>query len=279
MINKAIFQILTNFKKFRSRKLDLRELNLRLSNLNSNGESILKDILKEFNSNEFKKFEKKFNYDFDKLKIFDNLPFQCGGIDDELPLIIYLVKKIQPVSILEIGVANGFSSKHLLNEVTGYSTSKNVKMVNIDLPYFDYNRPSNWYNKLLNYLVKENYDIKLNKNVSDIKPGGVIPNNKYANWLTTPSMRLKIPYYSFYGNVFNVLPEIETDFDFILIDAMKDYENRLKLLELVNKKTSKNSIIILDGEWINNAMKDFARNNNSKIYEYGRIGIFVKNAS
>lgn len=276
MINKTIFQILSNFKKFRARKLDLNELNLRLSNMNSDGELILNEILNESNSKEFQQFIKKFNYDFDELKIFDNLPFQCGGIDDELPLLIYLIKKLQPVSILEIGVANGFSSKHLLKEVLGYSSKKDVKMVNIDLPYFDYNRPNNWYNKLLNYLVKEKYDIKLNKNVSDIKPGGVIPNNKYANWLTKPEMRFKIPYYSFYGNVFNVLPEFETNFDFILIDAMKDYDSRLKLLNLVNEKASKNSIIILDGEWINSAMKDFAKSNSYKIYEFGRIGIVIK---
>ena len=56
MINKTIFQILSNFKKFRARKLDLNELNLRLSNMNSDGELILNEILNESNSKEFQQF-------------------------------------------------------------------------------------------------------------------------------------------------------------------------------------------------------------------------------
>lgn len=276
-MNYIRYYILKYFRKYRSRKLDLFSLKNRLLNLESDSLKIISYLINTKNAGpeDFKIFSSKKQSEIKEPELFNSLPFQCGGIIDELPLILWLIKLLKPQSILEIGVANGFSSSFILDEVLEYKQNR-PRITTIDLPLFESSRKNNWYNRFLNRLSKDGFTIENNHDVSDIKPGGIIPDSKYANWMTNPSSRNQIKYDSYYGNAFNVLRDLNYKFDFIVIDAMKDYKSRYELLCQVFPKLNPKGIIILDGEWINSSMRDFAHQNNLRIFSYGRLGLIIK---
>ena len=206
-----------------------------------------------------------------KSKVFDNKPYQLGALDHEIDVIVSLLSQLKSPKVLEIGVANGYSSAfiyHMLVKNGGNITS-------IDLPRF-YSKGKHPYQILLAWLAKRG-KIKTTGTLGDLVPGGVIPTDKYAGWLIPMSYRLLVPNVTITGNAFRIMDEInENNYDFVIIDAMKDYKSRIKILNKVLNKMNKDAIGILDGYWVNNAFNDFCKKNSLNSYKLGRIGIFQR---
>ena len=120
-MKKIIYSILLKIfllkKKYDLRKIDYNEIpNLSFkNNLNqkaSHSENYIKKIFPDFiiDNNELEEIIKINERLIEEKKYFDNFWYQCGGLEEEIYLVYFLLKYLNPQNILEIGVANGFSS-------------------------------------------------------------------------------------------------------------------------------------------------------------------------
>jgi hypothetical protein len=178
-------------------------------------------------------------------------------------------------SCLEIGVANGYSSAIIFD--TLYK-KREGRVVSIDLTRFSHQEKglSKLYRKLLERSLSNNL-IEETGTLVDLKPGGVVPADKYPGWLVDSDIRRSVNSNFFFGNVFNVLPDINENFDLIVIDAMKDYLGRLDLLNKTYKLLNDSGAIVVDGYWVNNAFDDFVNKHTElSSFKIGRIGIAIK---
>lgn len=203
-----------------------------------------------------------------KENFFDGKTYQLGGLDLEMPVIYYSVLISRSRNVMEIGVANGCSSAFLydaLDQIDGAITS-------IDLPRFS--------DSLICRLRAEAFEgesRKLTGTVQDIYPGGIIPSEKWAGWFVDPKLRLKVRNTTFYGNMFSILPELDSEFyDLVVFDAMKDYDARMRAFALIDARLSSGGICFVDGYWVNNAFKDFCEQNTYRMWCFGRVGVFRK---
>lgn len=206
-----------------------------------------------------------------RLSIFDNKPYQLGALDEEIHVIAELVYNLKMPSVLEIGVANGYSSAFLyfaLKESGG-------RIFSIDMPKFP-RRPI-WPSEFLRRWLATRGRIENTGTLGDLNPGGMIPKEKYGGWLVPFHFRLEIPNIALTGNAFNIIPDFPEDlkFDFAVIDAMKDYEGRSKILNLVSSRLTSNGLCALDGYWVNQAFENFCRRNNKPSWKFGRVGLFA----
>ena len=251
-----------------------------LKNYGSNDQKIISftdKIIGKTNIDEYKNYistpeYKSFKNEIDtKSKVFYNKPYQLGAIDHEIDVIVSLLSLLKSPKVLEIGVANGYSSAfiyHMLAKNGGNITS-------IDLPRF-YNKGKHPHQILLAWLAKRG-KIKTTGTLGDIVPGGVIPADKYAGWLVPMRYRLSVPNITITGNAFRIMDEINRkDYDFVILDAMKDYKSRIIMLNKILDMMNKDSIGVMDGYWVNSAFQDFCSINNLASWKLGRIGIFKK---
>jgi predicted O-methyltransferase YrrM len=204
-----------------------------------------------------------------KVKYFDDKWFQCGSLDDEIDLIVDFANSINAKKLLEIGVANGYSSSMLYKYA---EMNTDVEIVSIDLPRFELEDQDM---SLLHKTIKKvsmYSKIKTTGTVLDIKPGGIVPREKWCGWLVPHNLRKKVNNILYIGDVFSVIKEFTDDkFDLIVVDAMKDYESRYKLLNKCYAMLNSEGYIILDGAWINPAFEDFCSNNNLVSHAVGRV--------
>lgn len=207
-----------------------------------------------------------------KSNVFANKPYQLGALDLEIDVIVSLLSQLRSPKVLEVGVANGYSSAFIYHALT----KNNGNLTSIDLPRF-YRRSNHPYQMLLAWLAKRG-KIKTTGTLVDLIPGGVIPEDRYAGWLVPVEYRLSVPNITIIGNAFSIIDELDvTDYDFVLIDAMKDYSGRLKIMNMMLKKMNSGAIGIMDGYWVNSAFDDFCSTNNLSSWKLGRIGIFKCN--
>jgi len=219
-------------------------------------------------SNEYRQFINALD---SKLTIFDNQPFQLGGLDYEIHLISELLYNFSSPLVLEIGVANGYSSAFLY-----YAIEKNDgRITSIDLPKFP-KKTIKPYEVLHIWLAKRG-KIENTGTLGDLNPGGVIPNKKYGGWLIPMALRMKVPNITITGNVFNIFQDFPDDykFDFVVFDAMKDYKLRIKILELIAAHLKPKGLCALDGYWLNSAFDDFCKQNKKPVWKFGRVGLFA----
>jgi len=201
-------------------------------------------------------------------EIFNNRPYQAGGLDVEIKLICTLLAQYSDAQVLEVGVANGYSSACLYKILDSFGGS----IFSIDMPRFSQN-PNTFIEKLHARGAKHGF-IKNTGTIIDLNPGGVIPSEKYAGWMIPFQLRQSVKSTTLYGNVFNVINEFEENkFDFIVLDAMKDYQARIDLLEHSKKIAKENCIIVFDGYWVNSAFDDFCNNNKLEARHIGKVGL------
>ena len=231
-----------------------------------------KNFLKEI-THKIKEIRTVYNYKkgiFRKKKIKNIHEFAFMRI-----LIYVLIRHFKPKKILETGVHAGGNTAFILRAVyKNYLDNKkksNVKksVLSIDLPDFEIRKKLNKkYNKR-HPLVKnlELYDEAL-------KPGFIIP-EKYKKFLT-----IKL------GDSLKVLKKIKIKFDFYIHDSEHSFSFLKKELNIVDKKTSKKSVIIADDIDWSNAFYNFCSNkkyypilfsDNGKDNLRTRIGLVYKN--
>lgn len=214
----------------------------------------------------------------EKATIFQNRPYQLGALDTEIDFIVALLSNMPQPHVLEIGVANGYSSACIYAALAmRQEIDKQFgRLVSIDLPRFS--SVLKGRAALVRKRLAEKGLIKNTGTLGDLNPGGIVPVDKYAGWLVPMSHRLQIPNVTLYGNAFHILAEMPADtrFDLIIIDAMKRYQARFDMLEIVFKHLNPSGFCILDGSWINSAMTDFAKTYQYPVYQLGRIGVCQK---
>tara|TARA_B100000212_G_scaffold317287_1_gene272816 strand:+ start:12783 stop:13697 length:915 start_codon:yes stop_codon:yes gene_type:complete len=285
-----IVRILKKWVMFKRRRLSKSILSSRLAKFNEINSDIKKSLglIKEITKIDFSKESLVFNEsklidiqkDIDKklTKCFtNNYPYQSGALEDEMKFLCHLILAKKPLNILEVGIANGYSSEMIQKSISLILKEKNNakhNIIRIDMPRFETTK-RNLYTKLVAYSYKNsNLLNEQTRSVFDIKEGGVIPKNKYAGWLISDIFDDSINIRTFYGNVFNLEERFSnTKFDFILLDAMKDAKSRYQLLKMLSKHLSNEALIIFDGAWINSAVEDFAVDYNLDLFEVGRCSI------
>lgn len=216
----------------------------------------------------YKNFKKELDA---RLTIFENKPYQLGALDAEIQVLSDILCNFIKPKILEIGVANGYSSAFLyfaLQENGG-------EIFSIDLPKFSRKpiRPSELFRT---YLSRKGL-IKNSGTLGDLNPGGVIPKEKYAGWLIPFALRQAISNNTITGNAFHIINDFPDDltFDFAVIDAMKEYTGRMKILELVSGRLKPHGVCFLDGYWVNPAFDDFCSKHQKPFWKFGRVGCFA----
>ncbi len=232
------------------------------------------DDLKHFDlieTDEYKEFKNQINA---KLKIFNNKPYQCGSLDLEIDIVSTALCQFKKPDVLEIGVSNGYSSAFLykcLSQIGGTITS-------IDFPRFSTSlcRPTDRVREWLAIRGK----IKNTGTLGDFNPGGIIPMEKYAGWLIPMNLRTSVRNTTLYGDAFIILNELqETKFDLVVLDAMKGYKDRIKIMYMILERLRPNGICFVDGYWVNSAFHDFCKGNRLQSWNAGRVGVFCNRPS
>lgn len=207
----------------------------------------------------------------EKNKIFDKSYYQCGSLDDEMPAILAALSTVDNPRVLEIGVANGYSSAHVYNSLKDCTDSY---ICSIDMPRFSDTEKgaAKIYVNLLKNVVS---DMRLidSKSILDLRPGGIIPKTKSVGWMVPAKLRDSQKNSILIGNALYLVPGLEKTFNFAIVDAMKDYQGRMSLLEALLDKLQKGAILVQDGYWINSAFVDFCNKFNFPYVTVGRVGL------
>lgn len=203
---------------------------------------------------------------------FANKPYQLGALDAEVDFITALIGSFDSPHVLEIGVANGYSSACIYYALSQQSG----RLFSIDLPRFA-NSLTGRAARIRQRLASKGM-ISNTGTLGDLNPGGIVPDEKYAGWLVPMSYRLSVPNVTVYGNVFHVMADLPADigFDIVVIDAMKGYQARTRLLEQIANYLKPAGICILDGSWVNSALVDFGNKYHYPVYQLGRLGVCAK---
>jgi hypothetical protein len=206
-----------------------------------------------------------------ELTIFDNKPFQLGALDDEIHIISEILYNLAKPSVLEIGVANGYSSAFLYLAIE----KSGGRITSIDLPKFPRRpiRPS----EILRHWLAKRGKIQNTGTLGDLNPGGMIPKEKYGGWLVPLNLRMSVSNMTITGNAFNIFHDFPENlkFDFAVVDAMKEYEGRMRILDLVASHLNVKGLCALDGYWVNPAFDDFCKQHRKPSWKFGRVGLFA----
>lgn len=220
-----------------------------------------------------------FKQDVDRqLSAFENRPYQLGALDAEIDLVVTLLCQYDNPDVLEVGVANGYSSAFLffaIDKIGGRITS-------VDLPRFGDSKGKLYAIRNFPHLQMREWLAAKGKitntgTLGDLNPGGVIPPNRYAGWLVPMPLRRSVPHTMICGDVFNVLADMEgATFDFAVFDAMKGYNERFEALRMIEERMRPNGLCVVDGYWVNGAFEDFCRQSGYPAWCAGRVGVFAK---
>ena len=178
-------------------------------------------------------------------KKLDSINVSLGGGGNYL-LLYFLIRKYRPKIILETGVAAGWSTLAILKAI---NKNKLGKLYSSDFPYFRIKNPE----KFIGFLARDE------KNLSE--------------WsLDIRGDEIALP---FFTSKFK-----DNSIDLFHYDSDKSYSGRKKAMKILEKKLSKNSIIIFDDIQNNLHFKNFVNKNNLKfrIFEFqskfiGLIGV------
>jgi len=205
-----------------------------------------------------------------QMGIFEGKPYQLGGLDLEIDVLMAVLFAMEQPKILEIGVANGYSSAFIylaLRQVGGSITS-------IDMPRFS---DGSGRKDRVRARLTQRGRIQNTRTLGDLNPGGVIPAEKYGGWLIPLDFRFQVANTMFVGDAFNILPVLpQSHYDVCVFDAMKPYEQRMRCFELVDICLTPAGICFVDGYWANNAFTDFCNLHRYPCWTFGRVGAFKK---
>lgn len=207
---------------------------------------------------------------------YEKRGLRLGALDGHEDVFFSVCSLFENLEILEVGVANGYSSA-IFHEAL--SKKGSGRIVSIDQPIFeeDVFKKSSLINllksKIFQFLADWAYPNNEDR-PSYLWRGGVIPSSKYSGWLIDPEKRMNVNSKLIIGDVYAVIKEINLGkFNVILLDAMKDEQDRLKLLDTIFPLMADSGIIIQDGAWRNEAVKIFAERNGLSYIELGRIAL------
>ena len=213
---------------------------------NENVKTTTDKFLKEIDTNLYNESIKVINeIVIQSKKKSDIFNISIGGGGNYL-LLYFLVRKFKPKIILETGVAAGWSTLAILKAM---NKNELGKLYSSDFPYFREKNPE----KFIGFLAQD--EKNLSEWTLDIRGDEVV-----------------LP---FFASKFH-----DNSIDFFHYDSDKSYSGRKKAMKILEKKFSKNSIIIFDDIQDNLHFKDFVTKNNLqfKIFEYegsfiGLIGV------
>ena len=190
-------------------------------------------------------------------------------------LIYILIRHFKPKKILETGVHAGGNTVFILRAVyKNYLDNK--KKVALRQRVLSIDLPDSEIRKKLNKKYNNRHPFVKNLELYDeaLKPGFIIP-EKYKKFLT-----IKL------GDSLKVLKKTKIKFDFYIHDSEHSFSFLKKELNIVDKKTSKKSVIIADDIDWSNAFYNFCSNkkyypilfsDNGKDNLRTRIGLVYKN--
>ena len=233
-----IINIINQFFKGNRSKILLSKISNRFSNLISvdktdlawlnDNQSDLDNFLININLDlwqESKNIHKEINDRANKILPVLNVKLG-GGASDKL--LYFLVRLKKPNTIIETGVAAGFSSLSILKAI---DLNKKGKLYSSDFPYFRLKEPEKYI-------------------------GTLVDRDIYKNWeLEIEGDSVNIPRF---------LNRIEK-IDLFHYDSDKSYGGKLKTFELVRPKLSINSVVIFDDIQDDNFFKNLVIKNN---YEF-----------
>ena len=233
-----IINIINQFFKGNRSKILLLKISNRFSNLISvdktdlawlnNNQSDLDDFLININLDLWQEsinIHKEINDRANKILPVLNVKLG-GGASDKL--LYFLVRLKKPNTIIETGVAAGFSSLSILKAI---EFNKKGKLYSSDFPYFRLKEPEKYI-------------------------GALVDRDKFKNWeLEIEGDSVNIPRF------LNSIEKI----DLFHYDSDKSYGGKLKTFELVRPKLSINSVVIFDDIQDDNFFKNLVIKNN---YEF-----------
>ena len=233
-----IINIINQFFKGNRSKILLSKISNRFSNLISvdktdlawlnNNQSDLDNFLININLDlwqESKNIHEEINDRANKILPALNIKLG-GGASDKL--LYFLVRLKKPNTIIETGVAAGFSSLSILKAI---EFNKKGKLYSSDFPYFRLKEPEKYI-------------------------GALVDRDIYKNWeLEIEGDSVNIPRF------LNSIEKI----DLFHYDSDKSYGGKLKTFELVRPKLSINSVVIFDDIQDDNFFKNLVIKNN---YEF-----------
>ena len=198
-------------------KTDLPWLNNNLSGLDDFLININPDLWQES-----KKIHEEINERANKILPKLNIKLG-GGASDKL--LYFIVRSKKPETIIETGVAAGFSSLSILKAI---ESNKKGKLYSSDFPYFRLKDPEKYI-------------------------GALVDRSIYKNWeLEIEGDSINIP--KFLNNI--------EELDLFHYDSDKSYHGKIKTFELVQPKLTRNSVIIFDDIQDDNFFKKLVLNNN-----------------
>lgn len=168
----------------------------------------------------------------DAIAILKDIPIDLGG-GGIYPVLYFLAVLKKPETIVETGVAAGFSSKAFLSAL---KKNGRGKLYSSDFPYFRIANPEKYIGILVDQDLRPNWSLRLEGD------------------------RVNLP---------QIMSEIEK-IDIFHFDSDKSYQGRQFAFDQIKSKISRDSIIIFDDIQDNNQFRDFVEANNSeyKIFEF-----------
>ena len=154
-----------------------------------------------------------------------------GGI---YPLLYFISRYIKPESILETGVAAGFSSFSFLEAI---KDNKKGRLYSSDFPYFRLDNPEKYIGIVVPDKLKDKWDLLIE-----------------GDTVNVPEFNKKIK-----------------KFDLIHYDSDKSYSGRLNFIKMIKLNTDKDTIILMDDIQDNSFFHDYINKNkieNCKIFEF-----------
>ena len=232
-----IINIINQFFKGNRSQILLSKISNRFSNLISvdktdlawlnDNQSDLDDFLININLDlwqESKNIHKEINDRANKILPVLNVKLG-GGASDKL--LYFLVRLKKPNTIIETGVAAGFSSLSILKAI---EFNKKGKLYSSDFPYFRLKEPEKYI-------------------------GALVDRDIYKNWeLEIEGDSVNIPRF------LNSIEKI----DLFHYDSDKSYGGKTKTFELVRPKLSINSVVIFDDIQDDNFFKNLVVKNNNQ---------------
>lgn len=176
-------------------------------------------------------------------KVLSKIDSELGG-GGFYPMIYFLVRYLKPVTVVETGVAAGFSSSAVL---TALKKNGRGTLWSSDFPYFRISHPEQFI-------------------------GVVVAEDLKKNWrLFTKGDDRNLP---------RIIEEVEM-IDFVHYDSDKTYFGRKRALDILHPKLSDTAVIILDDIQDNSHFQDLVNEGGHKhwgIYEFegkyiGLLGI------
>lgn len=225
VILKKIFNRINIFRQKTNKKEIIKILNKKKISLEK---YMIEENYKLYKETQF--FSKLLNTKSkEKLK---KISYNLGG-GGAYNLIYFITRKFKPQTILETGVAAGYSSSAFLEAI---NKNKIGKLFSSDFPYFRIPNPSKYIGILVDEKYKKNWKLFLDGDERNIK---------------------------------KIKKNLKKKFDLIHYDSDKSYKGKKKFFQSIKKLIKKNTLIIIDDIQDDDFFLEYSSNKkNVKIFKF-----------